>query len=92
MRDQGVTAEGQATLLRLMLGLGSREALGGLGRPFPGLQSLIDIGGPDLEGEPQLLEKLPAPGRSGGEDESGRSMKVSPSSRHVFSDRPVLPR
>ncbi len=56
MRDQGVAAEAQASGICPVLGFRSRQALGGLGRPLPRQEPLIDISGPDLEGEPQLLE------------------------------------
>lgn len=76
MRHQGVAAEGQASRLGPVLGLRSREALGGLRRPLPGQEPLVDIGGPDLESEAELLEQLPTPRRSGGEDESWRPHAV----------------
>jgi hypothetical protein len=60
VRDQGVAAEGEASGIGTALGLCSCEALGGLGRPLPGQEALVDIGGPDLEGEAELLEELPA--------------------------------
>ena len=70
MRDQRVAGERQASGVGPLLGLRSREALRGLGRALPGQEPLVDIGGPDLEGETELLEELPTTRRSRGEDES----------------------
>ena len=43
MGDQSVAADGQATRIGPALGLGSRQALGGLRRPLLGQKSFVDI-------------------------------------------------